>query len=382
MQTAQATVPYLQNPAAMKKDYVPTGNRSEQKNSFSDTLKKGLSKEKEPQPATDNTVNKQPTQKEPGQENQPETQVEGVVIPMIPGLIQNPGILQSAVSEAVTPITDLTTEIPVISGQQQELGQQALAGMAEAVDEGTQVLSKQTVVSELQPIATNHQTQVGAEQKTTAAENAAQQPVVSTEKVTETQPNQAGQNLSQQGRSQAETETADTKASELTQAADRQDNGVSRTNAFEVPQTTQKASVDMTNLRAGIQNLARTMADNMAAGKNEFEIWLEPANLGKMAIKVAYESGRAMISIMCTNEKTMELISQNAKQLGNILQQHTGDETVVVIDHPESDYLQQKMNQEQQSGQQQEDQDNKGKQEQKQDSEHESFLQQLRLGLM
>lgn len=382
MQTAQATVPYLQNPAAMKKDYVPTGNRSEQKNSFSDTLKKGLSKEKEPQPATDNTVNKQPTQKEPGQENQPETQVEGVVIPMIPGLIQNPGILQSAVSEAVTPITDLTTEIPVISGQQQELGQQALAGMAEAVDEGTQVLSKQTVVSELKPIATNHQTQVGAEQKTTAAENAAQQPVVSTEKVTETQPNQAGQNLSQQGRSQAETETADTKASELTQAADRQDNGVSRTNAFEVPQTTQKASVDMTNLRAGIQNLARTMADNMAAGKNEFEIWLEPANLGKMAIKVAYESGRAMISIMCTNEKTMELISQNAKQLGNILQQHTGDETVVVIDHPESDYLQQKMNQEQQSGQQQEDQDNKGKQEQKQDSEHESFLQQLRLGLM
>lgn len=382
MQTAQATVPYLQNPAAMKKDYVPTGNRSEQKNSFSDTLKKGLSKEKEPQPATDNTVNKQPTQKEPGQENQTETQVEGVVIPMIPGLIQNPGILQSAVSEAVTPITDLTTEIPVISGQQQELGQQALAGMAEAVDEGTQVLSKQTVVSELKPIATNHQTQVGAEQKTTAAENAAQQPVVSTEKVTETQPNQAGQNLSQQGRSQAETETADTKASELTQAADRQDNGVSRTNAFEVPQTTQKASVDMTNLRAGIQNLARTMADNMAAGKNEFEIWLEPANLGKMAIKVAYESGRAMISIMCTNEKTMELISQNAKQLGNILQQHTGDETVVVIDHPESDYLQQKMNQEQQSGQQQEDQDNKGKQEQKQDSEHESFLQQLRLGLM
>ena len=41
--------------------------------------------------------------------------------------------------------------------------------------------------------------------------------------------------------------------------------------------------------------------------------------------------------------------------LGNILQQHTGDETVVMIDHPESDYLQQKMNQEQQNGQQQEE---------------------------
>ncbi len=381
MQTAQAAVPYLQNPAAMKKDYVSTGNRSDQKSSFSDTLKKGLSKET--QPAADDTVNKQPTQqKEPVQENQPEAPVEGLVIPIMPGIIQNPGILQDAVGETVIPITDLTTEIPVISGQQQDLGQQGTASMVDAANQEGQVLSKQAVISELQPIATNQQTQMGTEQKTAVAESEAQQPVASTAKVTDAQPNQTGQNMAGQGRSQAETETADTKFSELGQAADRQDSSVPRPAAFEVPQTTQKASVDMTSPRTGIQNLARTMADHMAAGKNEFEIWLEPANLGKMAIKVAYESGRAMISIMCTNEKTMELISQNAKQLGNILQQHTGDETVVVIDHPESDYLQQKMNQEQQNGQQQEEQSNKDKQDQQQDSEHESFLQQLRLGLM
>ncbi len=119
----------------------------------------------------------------------------------------------------------------------------------------------------------------------------------------------------------------------------------------------------------------------MTAGKSEFEIWLEPANLGKMAIKVAYENGRAMVSIMCTNEKTMELMSQNARHLGNILQQHTGDETVVVIDQPESDYLQQKTDQEDQNGQQQEEQDGQQDQDQ-QDQDHESFLQQLRLGLM
>ncbi|NBI63798.1 flagellar hook-length control protein FliK [Clostridiales bacterium] len=382
MQTAQATVPYLQNPAAMKKDYVSTGNRSDQKSSFSDTLKKGLSKET--QSEVDHTVNKQPnqTQKEPGQETQPETQVESIVVPIVPGFVQTPILLQEAGAETVTSNGDLVAEITVIP-EQQGLGQQELAGMTEAAGDGNELLSKQTVISELQPIATNRQAQTGTEQKTTVAETETQQqPAVSTAKVTDAQSNQAGQNMAQQGKSQMEAETADSKASELTQPVDRQDTGISRPAAFEVPQTTQKTSVDMTSLRSGIQNLARTMADHMAAGKTEFEIWLEPANLGKMAIKVAYESGRAMVSIMCTNEKTMELISQNAKQLGNILQQHTGDETVVMIDHPESDYLQQKMNQEQQNGQQQEEQNSKEQQEQNQDPEHESFLQQLRLGLM
>lgn len=381
MQTAQAAVPYLQNPAAMKKDYVSTGNRSDQKSSFSDTLKKGLSKDA--QPAADNAVNKQPTQNEPEQETKLEPQVESMIVPIVPGFVQNPVILQEVGTETMMPIAEPAAEIPVIPVQQQGVGQQELAGVTEAVNDGTEVLPKQTVISEMRPLNINRQTQTGTEQQSTAtAENETRQPVVSTAKTMDAQPNQTGQNMTQQGRSQTEAETTDAKTSESAQPVDRQDTGISRPAAFEVPQTTQKASVDMTSLRSGIQNLAQTMADHMKAGKNEFEIWLEPANLGKMAIKVAYESGRAMISIMCTNEKTMELISQNAKQLGNILQQHTGDETVVVIDHPESDYLQQKMNQEQQSGQQQEEQDNKDKQEQKQDSEHESFLQQLRLGLM
>lgn len=382
MQTAQAAVPYLQNPAAMKKDYVSTGNRSDQKSSFSDTLKKGLSKDT--QPATDNAVNKQPTQKEPEQETKLEPQVESMIVPIVPGFVQNPVILQEVgTTETMMPIVDPAAEIPVIPVQQQGVGQQETAGVTEVMNDGIEVLPKQTVISESRPLNTNRQTQTGTEQQSTATvESETRQPVVSTAKAMDAQPNQTGQNMTQQGWNQTEAETADAKTFESAQPADRQDTGISRPAAFEVPQTTQKASVDMTSLRSGIQNLARTMADHMAAGKNEFEIWLEPANLGKMAIKVAYESGRAMISIMCTNEKTMELISQNAKQLGNILQQHTGDETVVVIDHPESDYLQQKMNQEQQSGQQQEEQDNKDKQEQKQDSEHESFLQQLRLGLM
>lgn len=386
MQTAQAAVPYLQNPAAMKKDYVSTpGNRSDQKSSFSDTLKQGLSKGSES--AADNTVSKrpdQPSQKEPVQETQVEQQVaESVVVPIMPGIIQTPLMPQEVAAESALPITDAPEEILVIPAEQQASIGVELASMADGVESAAEAFPKQAVAAGLQPANGNRQTQTGTEQKTgDTAANTIQQPAASTEKVTNAQPNQAGQNMAQQGGNQAETETTDTKNSELVQAANRQDTNVSQTAAFEVPKTTQRASVDMTDLRAGVQNLARTMADQMQAGKNEFEIWFEPANLGKMAIKVAYEGGRAMVSIMCTNEKTMELISQNARQLGNILQQHTGDDTVVVIEHPESDYLQQKMDQEQQNGQEQEEQNGKNKNDQQQDTDHESFLQQLRLGLM
>lgn len=399
MQAAQATMPYLQNPVSMKKDYVPEEGRSDQKSSFSDTLKQGLSKETGP--AVDNAANKEPVQQqnETVQETQPETPVEGVVVQIVPNMIQNPYIPQETASETVAAMASAdgaaVSEVPatlVIPAEQQNpVNREMSAMMGNAdIDGAAEVLPKQAIVSELRPIKENPQIQAAPhpQQKTENPEQETiQQPVASIGKtvetqVNQTQPNLSQQNQAQQGQNQTGRETADIKNPELVQVTDRQDISVSRPTAFQTPQTGQQTSVDMTNLRTGIQNLAQTMAKHMTAGKNVFEIWLEPANLGKMAIKVAYEGGRAMVSIMCTNEKTMELISQNARQLGNILQQHTGDDTVVVIDHPESDYLQQKADQEQQSGHQQEESENKQSKNQQQDADHESFLQQLRLGLM
>lgn len=131
-----------------------------------------------------------------------------------------------------------------------------------------------------------------------------------------------------------------------------------------------------------MQKLSQTMMKELAKGKTEMEILLEPAHLGKMAIKVTYEAGKAAVSIICTNEKTMELISQNAKTLGNILDQHMGTKTVVVVEHPEADYLQQQNNQQNQKEQQQQQEGREaGQQENSKEADSLTFLQQLRLGL-
>ncbi len=130
-----------------------------------------------------------------------------------------------------------------------------------------------------------------------------------------------------------------------------------------------------------LENLSDTMLKQMSQGRKEFEILLEPEHLGKLTVKVAYESGKAAISIICSNEKTMELLSQNAKTMGAIVEQRMGSETTVVVEnHPNPDYLQQDGKQENSSGYQQEE--HAGRQDREKENEHISFAEQLRLGLM
>lgn len=150
---------------------------------------------------------------------------------------------------------------------------------------------------------------------------------------------------------------------------------------LERPQAAQGQTVDMTDPKAGVQNLAKHMSEQINQGKNTFELWLEPANLGKIGVKVAYEGGRAMIQILCMSSKAMEIVAQNAKTLGTIIQQNTGTNTLVVVEQPErQDYLQQEA-QQQNRGDEQQDEKKKDKDNNDEEAETESFLQQLRLGL-
>lgn len=146
----------------------------------------------------------------------------------------------------------------------------------------------------------------------------------------------------------------------------------------------QSASAEQTGRSAptsDLQNLSETMLKQMSQGRKEFEILLEPEHLGKLTVKVAYESGKAVISIICSNDKTMELLSQNAKTMGAIVEQRMGSETTVVVEnHPNPDYLQQDGKQENSSGYQKEE--HAGRQDREKENEHISFAEQLRLGLM
>lgn len=128
-----------------------------------------------------------------------------------------------------------------------------------------------------------------------------------------------------------------------------------------------------------INKMVKTFVQEFKQGKHEMEIALEPANLGKLTIKVAYESGKAVVSILCS-EKNLDIISKNSAQIAVILQEYTGNDTKIVVENPQMDYLNQEN---QQQNQQQKEQEYKEKNEQSIDEKETiDFFEQLRLGLV
>ncbi len=119
------------------------------------------------------------------------------------------------------------------------------------------------------------------------------------------------------------------------------------------------------------------------AGIKEFEIQLEPYDLGKIIIKAAFGKEHTSISIFCTEQRTMELMAKNARDLGAIMEENLGTPTTIVVEDKEAGYLeQQKQNNEGSGGNQNQD-GGSGKQgEKNQEKEGMDFLQQLRLGLI
>lgn len=376
---ANNAIPYLQTPVPQQTEYRGTSDKSGKDDSFSKALGKELSQSKGTEkPANDKAPasEKSAAAQQKADAESPGEQAAAVAPLVIPsayieqpvleeltipgaqnvmegigeiGPTEEPAAVVQAVPEELMQTADMETISPL--RQTAEVSKAASAAAAETLEEAAPRTEVRTDVASIKEDA--------ASEAVKAAENTAVKPVAGEEK------------------QQAQTEVKDTNIADLSKSI-RQDM-VSRQASFEAPAASPQQTVDMSDVKEGIQKLSQNMADQMAKGRVEFEIWLEPANLGKMAIKVAYESGRAIISIMCTNEKAMEMISQNARNLGNILEQHTGDNTVVVVEHPESDYLQQQADQENKGSY-----DQQGQQSKNQDDENDeaqSFLQQLRLGL-
>lgn len=123
------------------------------------------------------------------------------------------------------------------------------------------------------------------------------------------------------------------------------------------------------------------IAKQVASGKQHIEIQLHPDNLGTLVIKASCEAGKAVISIVCSEAKTMQAMSQQARELAGIVEARTGNETQVIVERPSEDYLQQQ--QQEQNGRGQEREPDREQRDNHKGEFRESFdfLQQLRLGL-
>lgn len=128
------------------------------------------------------------------------------------------------------------------------------------------------------------------------------------------------------------------------------------------------------------EKLTDQILGKMQEGVDSFEIEIEPANLGKIAVKIQYQDGQATVSIFCTEKRALEVLGDRAREIGVIIDKNLGGETKIIVEKQEPDYLN-RNNDENQQGKQDEREQQK-ENHQKQDSEDsEQFLQKLRLGL-
>lgn len=130
------------------------------------------------------------------------------------------------------------------------------------------------------------------------------------------------------------------------------------------------------------QKLADKMLTKFSQNQNEFEIQLTPKELGKITIKLMMENGQAHISMFAENAKTMNLLAEKARELGAIIQQHTGNQTnVEVVDQKTMENQNQNKEQKGDGFARQQQEQQRQHQERLRQEQSRDFVQQMRLGL-
>lgn len=132
------------------------------------------------------------------------------------------------------------------------------------------------------------------------------------------------------------------------------------------------------------QDLGKMLTTKLSESKlagNTLTVELEPASLGKLTIKLVYEAGRAAVSILASNPRTLEILNQRAAEIASILEEKTGQETVI---YTQPSQQQENQDTEQHQGGRGNQQDREEQHQNHKESQHqtESFAQQLRLGLI
>lgn len=123
------------------------------------------------------------------------------------------------------------------------------------------------------------------------------------------------------------------------------------------------------------RDTAALLASRLPAGNGTLEVELEPAYLGKLTLRVAFEGGKTAVTVLASDQKTLDILSQNAGQIAHILEERTGQETVVYTPRQAETGQQGQENPSYQQNHQDREQRRQGK-------ENDSFAQQLRLGLV
>lgn len=125
-------------------------------------------------------------------------------------------------------------------------------------------------------------------------------------------------------------------------------------------------------------NLVDILSQNIQKNQYELELSLNPEHLGKMSIHISQIGDRTSISILCSTKEASQMVAEQAKEISRIMEQHLKTETLISLEQNESSYLEQDHNQSEKRSFYQEKRQRKQKEH---ESETQSFMEQLRLGL-
>ena len=167
------------------------------------------------------------------------------------------------------------------------------------------------------------------------------------------------------------------------------ENEISNTTGFEAAlqtvQSTSKGDVIQVKVADVLPLNNNEAIDNLADkiivhGNNEFDLQLEPEDLGKIHIKLAFENGETKVSILCSTQKALEALNGSTDKLAAILENRTGNTTFVQVN--QNDEQTYRQDYQQQNGREQNYQGDERKNKRDKNEKSTDFLDQMRLGLV
>jgi flagellar hook-length control protein FliK len=123
------------------------------------------------------------------------------------------------------------------------------------------------------------------------------------------------------------------------------------------------------------EKLSGLILKSAEENKADLDIQLEPRNLGKIRIKISCVDHQVSVSVLCSESRTLKLLSKSAGELGAVLESSLDRPVQIVVDQQGEDYLNQ------QKGQNEGNQQHKSGQENRKEKSREDFIQKLRLGI-
>ena len=130
------------------------------------------------------------------------------------------------------------------------------------------------------------------------------------------------------------------------------------------------------------EKIAKEVIIKANNNNNEFEVQLAPKELGKIHIKILFENGKANVSMMCSNEKTLSLLSEKAKIISGIIESNTGYHSVVNIEKERDSHSQQRNDSYDGRGQKGNQEDTHQQNKRNSRETNMDFIQKIRLGMI